>query len=334
MKKRTLDAILDEAGLLKAPYARQYAYIEDLCAKGALKPIKAAPSNGKKPPLPSAYFQPEQMRDDARLLRELAYDLHPAIRLDYYRKHLAIYAREREHVLALSAFLHQHKDLLATAVSCNERSFQIWQDEKFLDDKGGGRLLTHCGLAPSLLNFYETAEPLPAFTLMRTTPQAVLIIENLDTFYTLRRLLGEGQIPLLGHRFGTLIYGAGKSKIPTFQQFAVSAESYLLDPGNRFFYAGDLDYEGILIFEAFARHFSQSPIEPFIPAYASMLAMARSLSLPKARVGQHKHHSGHFLSFFPPELVRAMEAVLESGCYIPQEILTAAQWRSLPEAML
>lgn len=326
LKRISLDGLLAEADLLKAPYARQYAHIEALLGQGKIRAIKSSPPNGKKPPLSTWYFWESQKRDDSAYLAELDYDLHPSIRLDYYRKHLAIYRRERAAVLALSAFLTKKAQQLNEAVSCNERSFQIWRDEKFLDDKGGKTLLAHCGLLASDLNFYETAEPLPAFPLERTIPQDVLIIENLDTFYSLRRLLSQGTETLLGHRFGTLIYGAGKSKIPSFQQFSVSAEAYLRDARNRFFYVGDIDYEGIIIFEAFAKNFSQSAIEPFIPAYAKMLAMGRDLDLPQAREGQNKKHSGLFFSFFVADLVCAMESILQSGRYIPQEILIPSAW--------
>ena len=210
LKKIALDTLLEEAGLLKAPYAEQYAHISSLCSQGLVRPIKASAQNGKKPPLSTSYFLTSEKRDDSAYLRELNYDLHPRIRLDFYRRHLAIYARERGFVLALSAFLTTKQAWLEQAMSCNERSFQIWHDEKFLDEKGGRTLLAHCGLSARDLNFYETAEPLPAFTLERSTPQDVLILENLDSFYSLRRLLSQGTERLLGRRFGTLIWGRKK----------------------------------------------------------------------------------------------------------------------------
>ena len=108
----------------------------------------------------------------------------------------------------------------------------------------------------------------------------------------------------------------------------MSAEAYLQDVRNSFFYVGDLDYEGIIIFEAFAKNFTQSAIMPFIPAYTAMLALSRQLDLPFARAGQNKKHSGHFMSFFEADCVAAMETILQSGRYIPQEILTPAEWCS------
>lgn len=200
--------------------------------------------------------------------------------------------------------------------SLNERSFQIWQQEKFLAQEGQ-RLLKNVGLTLDDLNIYETAEPLAYYSVSKETPQNILIIENKDTFYSLRKYMIEGHQQILGFPMKTLIYAGGKKGIKGFQHFEASVEPYLLHQANRFYYFGDLDYEGILIFEKLRDHFY---CEPFVLAYEAMLKKSVSLQLPKTKEKQNRQISEMFFNYF--EECTLMKAILESDRYIPQEILT------------
>ena len=64
----------------------------------------------------------------------------------------------------------------------------------------------------------------------------------------------------LGVRLKTLIYAGGKRELKGFNILEASVEPYLLDKANQFYYFGDLDYEGILIFEKLRDHFYCEPI--------------------------------------------------------------------------
>ena len=86
---------------------------------------------------------------------------------------------------------------------------------------------------------------------------------------------------------------------------------------NRFYYFGDLDYEGIIIYESLCAHFY---CEPLVSAYEAMLQKAANLPLPKTKEKQKRHEQGVFFSYFNE--VSAMKAILENEYYIPQEILT------------
>ena len=57
---------------------------------------------------------------------------------------------------------------------------------------------------------------------------------------------------LNGH---TEIFGAGKGIIRSFQDFDLCAEPYMKHPKNTIYYFGDLDYEGIGIYENLAEKF-------------------------------------------------------------------------------
>lgn len=325
-KRRSLEELL--GARINASYSEQCAYIKELLETKKFKPVLAAGKNGKKPPLYVAYWEEEEEKDYAALLPELLYSMEPRIDISYYQQNLATYAEEREDVLQLNEFFRQNAALLATQVSYNERSFQIWSREKFLLKGAGKKILKHCGLELSDLNCYSTAEPFAYFSLTRAVPQKLLIIENKDTFFSLRRFLLAGNERLFGEKISTLIYGAGKRVISSFQEFAASAEPYMLDKANELLYFGDLDYEGIGIYENLAASFSQQgEIKPFKSAYLAMLAKREAYKkLPVTKEDQNRQLKGSFFTYFTAEEAEAMQKILQQDLYIPQEILSLADF--------
>ncbi|MCR4665699.1 MAG: DUF2220 domain-containing protein [Desulfovibrio sp.] len=323
MKSRSLDELLHELNLAGAPYEDQYKAITSLCADGLLRPVRSSPPNGKKPALHSRYVRlpkksGESRDEEAALFAELE-GLAPEIARIYYRMHPESYRKEREYVLLLNSFFLQKKHLLTESVSCNERSFQIWHDEKFLK-KRAKRLLAHCGVDYASLNVYETAEPFASFSVSRETPQNILVIENSDTFYSMRRALLRAPT-LFGRTIGTLIYGAGSRILSSFGDFVRTADPFLQQEENTFLYWGDLDYQGISIFVQVMNDLS-APVSPFSEAYLTMLEKARHITLRNAKPGQRKLEPERFFGFFEPEARRCMEEILRKGLYIPQEIVT------------
>lgn len=326
MKRQSLEAILGEMN--SAPYLEQYEYIKALLDAGKIKPVKSYGKNGKKPALYLEYRLVDEQKDYSALEHELLFETDIGITIDYYMHNLDVYAEEREAVRQLHDFLSKNKQLLQTAVSYNERSLQIWGFEKFLSQSKGKTILKHCGLDLDFLNCYSTTEPFAYFTLTRKTPQKLLIIENKDTFFSMRRHLLAGNDTILGEKFGTLIYGAGKRVISSFQQFALSAEPYMLHENNEFLYFGDLDYEGIGIYENLAACFrGQAEIKPFVAAYERMLTKSKTLpKLPNTKEGQNRQLQGVFFEYFSAMTQQNMQAVLEQDVYIPQEILTVLDY--------
>ncbi|MDO5794232.1 MAG: DUF2220 family protein [Turicibacter sp.] len=297
-------------------YQELYQFIQQALQNGYLEPVKASGSNGKKPALYKKYHLITKIENEEELRQELLFSLSPALKNDYYLNHLKQYELDREAIFKLSDFFQSQRSCLQLPTSLNERSFQIWQQEKFLAQEGQ-RLLKNVGLTLDDLNIYETAEPLAYYSVSKETPQNILIIENKDTFYSLRKYMIEGHQQILGFPMKTLIYAGGKKGIKGFQHFEASVEPYLLHQANRFYYFGDLDYEGILIFEKLRDHFY---CEPFVLAYEAMLKKSVSLQLPKTKEKQNRQISEMFFNYF--EDCTLMKAILESDRYIPQEILT------------
>lgn len=326
MKRQSLEAILGEMN--SGPYLEQYEYIKGLLDAGRIKPVKSSGKNGKKPALYLEYWLIDEQVDYSNLEQELLFEMDLGINIDYYMHNLPVYDKDREAVRQLHDFLYKHKPLLQTKVSYNERSLQIWGFEKFLSQSKGKTILKHCGLDLAFLNCYSTTEPFAYFTFTRKTPQKLLIIENKDTFFSMRRHLLDGHATILGEKIGTLIYGAGKRVISSFQQFALSAEPYMLHENNEFLYFGDLDYEGIGIYENLAACFKeQAAIKPFVAAYALMLTKSKSIAkLPTTKEGQNRQMEGFFFDYFDGATQEDMRKLLEQNLYIPQEILTVLDY--------
>ena len=119
--------------------------VQTLLEETWLQPVKNSGSNGKRPPLWQNYWVKQPMDDNEICREELLYQLHPDLQRDYYLQHLEQYRQDRLYVLALNQFWKEHRSNLMQAVSVNERSFQIWQQEKFLKEGPGMRILKQWG---------------------------------------------------------------------------------------------------------------------------------------------------------------------------------------------
>lgn len=326
MKRISLESLLHSRQEL--PYQEQYEHICRLLEEEKIKPVKASRTNGKKPALYREYWIVEAQKDYSSYIEELKYSLSTNISVDYYLSHLDIYEKDRPWIIMLDDYLKNNSDRVQNAESMNERSFEIWNREKFLDREQGKRILKRCGIELESLNIYRTSEPMPYYAHIRNTPQNLLILENKDPFFSMRSHLLCGHATIFGTEVGTLIYGAGKGILRSFQDFDFCAEPYMRDPRNQIFYFGDLDYEGIGIYENLAERFQDRwTIRPFVPAYKAMLQKTDHIhKLPETKEHQNRNIGSTFFAYFDKETIRKIQSVLDADQYIPQEILNTSDF--------
>ncbi len=334
-KKISLEEIAKKQKIEDYITLAEYIYQQIQAEK--IKPVKSHGTNGKTPALYKDYHVLEQKKDYSKYLEEIRFQLSSKIDISYYLAHPEQYVIERQEVLELSRYLNQKKDKMAKAVSVNERSFEIWGREKFLSGQGkqegvsvtGRMVLKHTGITLEQLNVYETIEPLTYFCRSRQVPQNILIIENLDTFYTLRRYLIESSGMVFNMQIDTLIYGAGKKIIKAFGERSLCVEPYVQDSRNQLYYLGDIDFEGIRIYEQLKeKYLEEVCIKPFVPAYERMLEKGKERiqrfgdrGLPEMKKGQNKTLAGSFMEYFSDGVQKQIYEILEDGKYIPQEII-------------
>ncbi|MDE6218895.1 MAG: hypothetical protein K2G51_00390 [Lachnospiraceae bacterium] len=369
MKKTNLDAL--SAKYRISDYKELHAKVIALIDSQKIKPVKASGKNGKSPALYREYWVIEEKQDVSQYINELNYEIAPGISTDYYQAHIDQYIQDRQWVLLLNDYIKNHDFM--TLMSENERSFDIWHREKFLKQEQGKKILKRCGLETDFLNYYRTTEPIAYYSATRQTPQNLLIVENKDTFYSMRKcLMNTGQReksgmrgsvincpelsrqtepicqinnsknlpenaahPICGEQIGTLIYGAGKGIIAAFSDFAISGEPYMTAQGNKILYFGDLDYEGIGIYENFASAYgSQYDIQLLKSAYELMLAKADRIgieNLPLTKEGQNRKIDNLFLNQFSQAQQAKIKEILEQDRYVPQEILNIADIMAVPK---
>lgn len=305
-------------------YKVLYAEVLKLINDGILTPVKSSDRNGKSPALFLSYWVNLIEEDNSFCYEEIKFKFSTKLDTSYYLKNISKYKEDREHVLRLNNYILNFENKLINMVSENERSFEIWGREKFLKKESGKRILKNLGLSEEDLNLYYTREPLAYYSHSKKNPQNVLIIENMDTFYSMRKHLLDGNNSILGVEISTLVYGGGKNISKTFEDFDLCVEPYIADRSNTILYFGDLDYEGIIIYESMKRIFeSKYNIRPFVEAYIAMLYKYKKMvvPLPTTKEGQNRNISDSFLCEFKVEYRDIIIEILSKEEYIPQEIL-------------
>jgi hypothetical protein len=228
----------------------------------------------------------------------------------------------------LSEYLKLRNIELSEEMSENERAYAIWHDEKFLDDPRNLALLNDAGVL-SMLNVYPTPEPFFKYQ-NTTTPDSVIVIENKDTWFSVRKLMLENQkiTTLFGVPLECVVYGEGEKasrKNNSLQRYLLTG----MDFHGNVYYWGDLDYTGIGIYLGVAKYNPFLHVEPLIPAYLKMLDSFEMLLKCSSDVREFAckksqnipNNMDEFFRFFPKNHADRLVSLLHDGLYIPQEIL-------------
>jgi hypothetical protein len=219
---------------------------------------------------------------------------------------------------------------LGQSMSKNERAYAIWGFEKHLDDATCKSMLRFTGWDDKL-NYYSTPEPFLDYLCSGADTRNILILENKDIWFSLRKLFMENKSAcrLYGEPIDGLLYGEG-NKITRPGALEDYASDGFLSPPS-FFYWGDLDYEGIGIYLKISRF----PARLFVPGYMAMLAHAREQNPTRARTDQAPPpQMGEFLKRFDNRSASEIETLLGAGKYIPQEICNYPRLRDGMGAIL
>ena len=312
---------------IKGGYRTFADVIKQFCEKGLLLPVKVSGTNGRNPSLYNKYRilyeDKKHLEDD--LLNELQ-SLHPKLDKSYYYKNPDVYREDRDYVLMLSDYFLEDFESKSLKFRCtmNERSFEVFNNEKFLESKGRV-LLKRLGLSLKDLNCYKTLE---AFFYILFQPKDrlnILIIENKDTFYSVLKYLERrpGK-DLYGVNIDMLIYGEGKKIVNSYSFINEVATGMPID---RVYYFGDLDFEGIGIFNSMASKYGKQLIVPHVNLYKQMLVEAKNP--PWLRTNQSDIYLDLFLMYFDDESKTKISEILYNGRYIPQEAVNFGRKKNL-----
>lgn len=303
-------------------YHEFYKVISDLVAEGKLKATKGGKdTNGKIPPLAKKYRIIEEKEEDfdEDLIREIEMNFPLSFNRTYYKNHLSQYREDREWVLKLCAYHNRSDRPLSEEMSINERMYDIFRMEKLGTDSRLMSILKKLNIDFSDLNCYKTPEPFIYFSKQESGAHKILIIENKDTWYTMRKLMQEGLGP-----FDTLIYGEGKKIISSIEEIEVHQKQYFRNKQSSYFYFGDLDDEGLNIFLMLKEKMNPMKIRLWEDGYRAMIKAA---SDPlcwrkfKAQKSLNRDQIFSILSFLSHEDLDGIVSKFSENLYLPQEIL-------------
>ncbi|TWI58189.1 Wadjet anti-phage system protein JetD domain-containing protein [Halalkalibacter nanhaiisediminis] len=320
--KRTIT--LTQLEELIKPYIHTYEQFADtilqLESEEVLGMVKAKGRTARTPSLALQYRIDKSLlaMNHHKELQRFRNLLHPSINIDdYYRKDPSIWQNDLATILKVDEYIKTYS-FPSEQVPAPERSFEIVGDEKWLVEKGGKELLERIGVF-NKLKIIPVSEPLMFAinpTNIQNSIQLHLIVENKTTY--------QGLLPaLVETEFSTLIYGSGKSVIKSIEQFAIQ---YPLEADHQFFYFGDLDREGLMIWYSLTK---RQPVHVALPFYLACLAKEAVAGKDYQR--EHIEALEVFLLFFLPKQQDVIRMLLAEGKYYPQEILKTQElqmiWR-------
>jgi hypothetical protein len=301
--------------------------VQSLQSDGILKPVLSSGLNGLNPSLYVKYHINPPVADYSAQLREIK-ALHHAIRIDKYLCSPKKYLEVKSLIYPLSEYLKAHSNELSEEMSENERAYEIWHNEKILDDPKNLSALNDVGVL-SMLNVYPAPEPFFKYQ-VATSPSNVLVIENKDTWFSVGKIMSENQnkVSLFDIPLEYVVYGEGRKA----SRKGSGLQKYLLMDANfngTVYYWGDLDYEGIDIYLGVVEYNPSLHIEPLVLAYlkmldsfTNMLKISPNVQEYACKKSQNKPKNMEiFLKSFPKKYAKKITTLLEKGLYIPQEIV-------------
>ena len=325
MQKRktvTLDTLQKECHRLD--YAAFHDAVTTLERAAVLVPVKAGGyDHGGLARKYTIHPGPLFARTAARIQQEaIESAISGTLDLSWYMSHpYKDWQRDRTAIETLSNYLQQLSCPPAELpkTSLQQRSYDIFGDEKFLLSDGG--LLTRLGLSREALGVAPEADPLMmAFhprTPMQDDGKAVchhLIVENKAPWMALFPHLAETTLT-------SLILGYGWKILANIDQ--LPAQCGYPKAHHIAWYFGDFDWEGLRIWHELAEKCEtlerRIELRLAVPFYAAFLSHPESHG--KEQQSPAPEALGAFLRQMPEPLRNRFRHLLESGCYYPQEAL-------------
>lgn len=314
---------LDEIEELIKPidYLELVNIVDGMIDSGIIKAVgKFNSKNGKMPSLYVKYRLIKERENNDIFMTEIK-NLHTSLNISGYIRNVELYKKHRDIILPLNQFLRVNEEPLKEEMSKNERAYSIWNYEKALDQSDYISVIKFNNIDKKL-NYYLTPEPFFDYIHNRNSNMTILIVENKDTWFTLRKLLnGEPEkCCLFGKKIDGLLYGEGNkiSKPFALEQY----QSEVLNCNCKFLYFGDLDFTGIELFLRVRKHNPISDITLFTDIYSFMLDICNMEKLGEIKNNQSQDiEMKEFLSLFTEDNIMKIEEILFNYKYIPQEII-------------
>lgn len=251
---------------------------------------------------------------DKRLLMSL-----DKINTGYYTNRPKEFMEDKDILVKINSFLRQSD---VAPLSLNERSYEIFKNEKAiknLDKKTRVQnVLYRIKANQSIFRYVDNGTPLLSFVypnFYMKKSRKILIIENLDTYWSMHRALSS-----VVHNIDMLVFGQGYSVTKNLKGCLL----YDINSEDRISYYGDLDLEGVNIFLKLKASYSDYNIEPDVEFYRLMLDIAKENGAENSESNEqimlNKEELAPFLIYFDDKDEQDfITKILLNRKYMPQE---------------
>lgn len=294
--------------------------VSDAVNYGILTPIKSSGTNGNRAYPLYLRYRIIISEDYSDAFSEIAM-LHPAInKTGHLNSKPEMYVKFKAQLQKLNTYLFRTSSKVS--VSKKERSFEIFNEEKQLEDKEFCNLLDRLGLTPDVLCYYETPEYcFNDYIPQRKSSMVLLILENKDIWFNIRRRMYEdGAFEILGTHIDGAVYGAGNR---VSEAGALSEYTRFMGTDTvKYLYWGDIDRAGLNIFLSLSKNNPAMDIRLFVPAYLEMLRLSENREVSDSN--DHRDRVGNYeeiYSLFSDEEKNQLIKLIESNKRLPQEII-------------
>jgi len=300
-------------------YLDLHSTFQKLCDENIIEPTKSKETNGMTPPLKNKYRKIQADSDSNEIVIEMM-KLNNKIDISkYYLNNHRAFINDKESILVINEYLNNPSN---TVLTINERSWELFKDEKFLKSpskkSNGEILLRNLGLKYEDLNCYYAYEPFIFFNkpeFYNKQEREILIIENKDTFWSFHNLLFDSSSSL---DIDMLIYGEGNKINSSFQY----SEKLEISSKDKIWYFGDIDREGLNIFNRLKERYPNYKIEIRTDMYEYLLNTVTE-NIPKAKKNQRFSNSSlqMFLGSMDEKYRNQVTEIIDNNLYIPQEVM-------------
>lgn len=297
--------------------------VQQLVERNVLQPVKSAGLTIQTPKLSYKYriLKHSAKKTLRETIERMQLKLHSSISLDaYYRLTQEQLEQDQQYITNINDYLVTH-GLPTLPAPAPERSQQLVGDEKWIQHKGGRRVLERLGLW-STMQIVDVKEPL-RFAIhpnnIGLKEQYHLIVENKTTY--------EALLPVLTETcFSTLIYGAGFEIVGSISLF--DKQYPLPNVKHTFYYFGDIDFAGISIWYLLQR---QQRIYLALPFYEAALN-DEGKRIPKKQL-KDEEAIVQFIGQLSEASKQKCQQLLDKRFYISQEVLVTSELQNIWKAM-
>lgn len=299
-----------------------YSLVKPLVDAGLLEPMKNASTNGNSVyTIYSKYRIVRENKDVSNEKQEIQKLYPKLISNNYLTEHPDRYILYKTQLQRLSSFFFKGAGN-GISISRKERSYEIFGEEKQLDQTGLISLLKQIGITNDDLAFYDTPEYcFPDYYCRRRKEMTVLICENKDIWFDIRKIMFEDSgCRLWGRVLDGILYGGGNNV--TKYKALTEYTHFMGDVHIRYLYWGDIDREGLNIYLRVIKSNPDISIRLFTEGYIRMMDMAKNNNVPDSDDKRELMMDySEIYALFAEEYQKQFEQYILKNARVPQEII-------------